>query len=111
MTSGVVPTQSPSCPGGDTTKRRRSRGWWTGRAGRPSGVGRPATPPGTFPRTRPAPMNSVVNLEGTFGRFDETWTPHVVAELNGQLVKLAKLDGEFLWHDHPREDELLAAPA
>ena len=51
-------------------------------------------------------MNDVVNLEKKFGRFNETWTPHVVAELNGQLVKLAKLEGEFLWHDHEHEDEL-----
>lgn len=48
----------------------------------------------------------VVNLEKAFGRFTETWTPHVVAELNGQHVKLAKLEGAFLWHDHADEDEL-----
>ena len=48
----------------------------------------------------------VVNLEDKFGRFSETWTPHVVAELNGQQVRLAKLEGAFLWHDHEREDEL-----
>ncbi|MDT0632284.1 cupin domain-containing protein [Rubrivirga sp. S365] len=48
----------------------------------------------------------VVNLKEKFSRFSETWTPHVVAELNGQQVKVAKLEGEFLWHDHEHEDEL-----
>ena len=48
----------------------------------------------------------VVNLEEAFARFSETWTPHVAADLNGQQVKLAKLEGEFLWHDHADEDEL-----
>jgi mannose-6-phosphate isomerase-like protein (cupin superfamily) len=34
------------------------------------------------------------------------WQPHVVAALNGQEVKLAKLEGEFVWHHHDDEDEL-----
>ena len=36
----------------------------------------------------------------------DCWKPHVVAELNGQLVKLVKLEGEFVWHHHELEDEL-----
>lgn len=47
-----------------------------------------------------------INLTDAFSTFDATWTPHVVAELNGQQVKLAKLEGEFIWHDHAEEDEL-----
>ncbi len=47
-----------------------------------------------------------INLAAAFGRFDATWTPHVAAELNGQMVKLAKLEGPFVWHDHAEEDEL-----
>jgi mannose-6-phosphate isomerase-like protein (cupin superfamily) len=47
-----------------------------------------------------------VNLAEKFGLFHEHWTPKVVAELNGQYVKLAKLKGEFVWHDHEAEDEL-----
>jgi mannose-6-phosphate isomerase-like protein (cupin superfamily) len=46
------------------------------------------------------------NLADKFRQFDATWTPHVVAELNGQLVKLAKLEGAFVWHRHANEDEL-----
>lgn len=34
------------------------------------------------------------------------WHPRIVAELNGQHVKLAKLQGEFVWHRHDEEDEL-----
>ncbi len=36
----------------------------------------------------------------------EHWDPHIVAELNGQKVMLAKLLGEFVWHQHENEDEL-----
>lgn len=34
------------------------------------------------------------------------WDPKIVAELNGQHVKLAKIQGEFVWHSHAHEDEL-----
>ena len=47
-----------------------------------------------------------VNLAAKLGRFSEHWSPKIVAELNGQHVKLAKLKGEFVWHHHDDEDEL-----
>jgi len=47
-----------------------------------------------------------VNLEAAFGLFDEQWSPRVAAELNGQAVKLAKAEGEFVWHAHADADEL-----
>jgi len=47
-----------------------------------------------------------VNLNGKFGLFSEHWTPKIVGELNGQQVKLVKLQGEFVWHKHDHEDEL-----
>lgn len=50
-------------------------------------------------------MNKV-NLAEKFGLFEEFWAPKIVGELNGQYVKLAKLKGEFLWHQHEAEDEL-----
>jgi mannose-6-phosphate isomerase-like protein (cupin superfamily) len=34
------------------------------------------------------------------------WKPHIIADLNGQQVKLAKFFGEFIWHHHATEDEL-----
>jgi mannose-6-phosphate isomerase-like protein (cupin superfamily) len=47
-----------------------------------------------------------VNVQTKFELFREYWTPHTVGELNGQLVKLAKMKGEFIWHQHDNEDEL-----
>ena len=49
---------------------------------------------------------SKVNLAEKLARIDEYWNPRVVAELNGQHVRLAKLKGEFVWHRHEGEDEL-----
>ncbi|HTN45222.1 MAG TPA: cupin domain-containing protein [Flavipsychrobacter sp.] len=47
-----------------------------------------------------------VNINDKFSLFSEYWSPKVVGELNGQLVKLAKFKGEFVWHKHDNEDEL-----
>ena len=51
-------------------------------------------------------MNDKVNLNEKLGLFTERWTPKIVGELNGQHVKLAKVEGEFDWHHHEHEDEL-----
>jgi len=50
-------------------------------------------------------MNKV-NLLHKFDQFHEQWSPKVVAELNGQMVKLVKFQGPFTWHHHENEDEL-----
>jgi mannose-6-phosphate isomerase-like protein (cupin superfamily) len=47
-----------------------------------------------------------VNLAEKLARIDEPWRPKVVGELNGQEVKLVKLQGTFVWHHHETEDEL-----
>jgi mannose-6-phosphate isomerase-like protein (cupin superfamily) len=47
-----------------------------------------------------------VNLSAAFGQINEHWDPHIVGDLNGQQVKLAKLKGEFVAHQHDDEDEL-----
>lgn len=47
-----------------------------------------------------------VSLSEKFAAFSERWSPKVVGELNGQQVKLAKLQGAFVWHHHADEDEL-----
>ena len=53
------------------------------------------------------PVNiAKVNLADKFSQFTEAWRPRVVAELNGQQVKLVKLQGPFVWHHHEAEDEL-----
>jgi mannose-6-phosphate isomerase-like protein (cupin superfamily) len=48
-----------------------------------------------------------VNIKEKFALFDERWSPKIVGELNGQHVKLVKLHGEFVWHHHEQEDELV----
>lgn len=47
-----------------------------------------------------------INLAKKLASFSEHWSPRIVGELNGQHVKLAKLQGEFVWHHHADEDEL-----
>ena len=47
-----------------------------------------------------------VNLLQKLDSFSEHWSPKIVADLNGQQVKLAKVWGEFVWHHHDDEDEL-----
>ena len=47
-----------------------------------------------------------INLADKLASFAEYWQPKIVAELNGQLVKLVKFQGPFVWHHHENEDEL-----
>lgn len=47
-----------------------------------------------------------INLEEKFSLFNEHWSPKVLGDLNGQQVKIAKVKGEFVWHDHADEEEL-----
>jgi mannose-6-phosphate isomerase-like protein (cupin superfamily) len=47
-----------------------------------------------------------INLTEKLALFSAHWSPKIVAELNGQHVKLVKFRGEFVWHHHEHEDEL-----
>ena len=47
-----------------------------------------------------------IDLSSKLGSFEDTWSPKIIAALNGQEVKLVKLEGSFDWHSHPEEDEL-----
>jgi mannose-6-phosphate isomerase-like protein (cupin superfamily) len=47
-----------------------------------------------------------VDLADSFAKFDERWSPKIVAELNDNHVKLVKVEGEFVWHHHDDVDEL-----
>lgn len=47
-----------------------------------------------------------VNINQKLSLFSDYFNPRIVAELNGQLVKLVKFEGEFIWHKHDHEDEL-----
>ena len=46
-----------------------------------------------------------INLHQKFTLFDEQWQPKVVAEMNDYQFKIVKLQGDFIWHDHPETDE------
>ena len=50
-------------------------------------------------------MNAI-NVAQKFSLIEEHWRPKVIAELNGQELKLVKFEGIFLWHHHEKEDEL-----
>ncbi|HMB93984.1 MAG TPA: cupin domain-containing protein [Rhodothermales bacterium] len=47
-----------------------------------------------------------INLAEKFALIQEHWSPKIIGELNGQHVKLAKVQGDFVWHHHADEDEL-----
>lgn len=47
-----------------------------------------------------------INLIEQFATFSEQWSPRIAAQLNGQEVKLVKLQGDFIWHRHDDADEM-----
>ena len=46
-----------------------------------------------------------INLEDKLSKFSEHWSPKVIAEMNDYQFKLVRIEGEFVWHDHPDTDE------
>ncbi len=51
-------------------------------------------------------MTDPINIADKLARIREHWSPRLLASLNGQDVKLAKIRGEFVWHAHDDADEL-----
>lgn len=49
---------------------------------------------------------STINPKEKLGKFSEQWSPRIVAQLNDYHVKIAKIQGDFVWHSHPETDEL-----
>lgn len=49
---------------------------------------------------------SSINLKEKLSKFSEHWSPKIVAQLNDYHFKLTKVQGEFVWHDHPDTDEV-----
>ena len=49
---------------------------------------------------------SSVNLQEKLTRFTEHWSPKIVAQMNDYHFKVVKVQGEFIWHDHPETDEV-----
>lgn len=48
----------------------------------------------------------VINFKDKFSKFSEHWSPRVIAQMNDYQFKLAKVEGEFVWHNHPDTDEV-----
>lgn len=46
-----------------------------------------------------------INFAQKFSLFAEHWKPKVIAEMNDYQFKIVKLQGDFVWHDHPDTDE------
>jgi len=53
----------------------------------------------------PASVTSI-NLIAEVGEIEELWSPRVVARVNDSFLKVARVQGEFVWHAHEGEDEL-----
>jgi mannose-6-phosphate isomerase-like protein (cupin superfamily) len=51
-------------------------------------------------------MIDVVNLTEKFSLIDKHWDPKIIAQLNDYHFKIAKIQGEFIWHSHPETDEV-----
>lgn len=50
--------------------------------------------------------SQVINFNDKFTKFSQHWSPRVIAQMNNYQFKLVKVEGEFVWHDHPDTDEV-----
>jgi mannose-6-phosphate isomerase-like protein (cupin superfamily) len=48
----------------------------------------------------------VINFREKFSMFEEMWTPYIIAQMNDYHFKLARIQGEFIWHSHLDTDEV-----
>ena len=46
-----------------------------------------------------------INLSNKLSQFTDQWSPKIIAEMDGFQFKLARLEGDFVWHSHPHTDE------
>ncbi len=51
-------------------------------------------------------QSKVINFKDKFTKFSDHWSPRVIAEMNDYQFKLVKVEGEFVWHNHPDTDEV-----
>ena len=47
-----------------------------------------------------------ISFQDKLAKFTEHWSPKVIAQMNDYHFKIVKLQGEFIWHDHPETDEV-----
>ena len=50
-------------------------------------------------------LSNKINLNEKFSKFTKHWSPRVIAEMNNYQFKIAKIKGEFIWHNHKDSDE------
>ena len=50
-------------------------------------------------------MDKAINIIDKLNKFSDYWSPRIIAEMNDYQFKLAKIKGEFVWHDHKHTDE------
>ncbi len=51
-------------------------------------------------------LPKAIDINEKFGLFTEQWSPKVIGKINNYLVKIGKLQGDFVWHRHEDTDEL-----
>ena len=51
-------------------------------------------------------MKEAINPLEKFSKVSDYWSPGILGKLNDYFIKIAKIKGEFVWHDHPETDEL-----
>jgi mannose-6-phosphate isomerase-like protein (cupin superfamily) len=47
-----------------------------------------------------------INFNEKFTHFNELWSPRIIAQMNDYHFKLARIEGEFIWHSHLETDEV-----
>ena len=50
-------------------------------------------------------LSKKINFKKKYSKFTKHWSPRIIAEMNDYQFKLAKIKGEFVWHDHKDTDE------
>jgi len=51
-------------------------------------------------------QTEAINFKKMFEKFSEQWSPKIIAQLNNYHFKLARVEGDFTWHDHKDTDEV-----
>ena len=51
-------------------------------------------------------MSEKINFKDKYSKFSKHWSPRIIAEMNDYQFKLAKIKGEFIWHNHKDTDEV-----
>lgn len=54
---------------------------------------------------KPHAAYAAINLAQKLDAISYQWQPRVVAELNDYQFKVVRIEGDFVWHDHPETDE------